>query len=116
MGKTITKRETLAAKDQIDRFIYFYFIFFFYKIFTQPRSPGAICMHMTNENACQLKQNFIRFIRNFIGRERGSMNLLICSGHITKMGWRSGAVVRASDFGPRGPWFEPRPVHISLWP
>ena len=31
-------------------------------------------------------------------------------------GWRSGAVVRASDFGPRGPWFEPRPVHISLWP
>ena len=30
--------------------------------------------------------------------------------------WRSGAVVRASDFGPRGPWFEPRPVHISLWP
>ena len=31
-------------------------------------------------------------------------------------GWQSGAVVRASDFGPRGPWFEPRPVHISLWP
>ena len=30
--------------------------------------------------------------------------------------WRSGAVVRASDFGPRGPWFENRPVHISLWP
>ena len=30
--------------------------------------------------------------------------------------WRSGAVVRASDFGPRGPWFEPWPVHISLWP
>ena len=30
--------------------------------------------------------------------------------------WRSGAVVRASDFGPRGPWFESRPVHISLWP
>ena len=30
--------------------------------------------------------------------------------------WRSGAVVRASDFGPKGPWFEPRPVHISLWP
>ena len=30
--------------------------------------------------------------------------------------WRSGAIVRASDFGPRGPWFEPRPVHISLWP
>ena len=28
--------------------------------------------------------------------------------------WRSGAVVRASEFGPRGPWFEPRPVHISL--
>ena len=22
---------------------------------------------------------------------------------------RTGAVVRASDFGPRGPWFEPRP-------
>ena len=20
------------------------------------------------------------------------------------------------NFGPRGPWFEPRPVHISLWP
>ena len=30
--------------------------------------------------------------------------------------WRSGAVVRASDFGPRGPWFEPRPMHILLWP
>ena len=30
--------------------------------------------------------------------------------------WQSGAVVRASDFGPRGPWFEPRPVLISLWP
>ena len=30
--------------------------------------------------------------------------------------WRSGAVVRASDFGPRGPWFEPGPVYISLWP
>ena len=31
-------------------------------------------------------------------------------------GWRSGAVVRVSDFGPRGPWFEPRPMQISLWP
>ena len=30
--------------------------------------------------------------------------------------WWSGAVVRASDFGPRGPWFDSRPVHISLWP
>ena len=30
--------------------------------------------------------------------------------------WRSGAVIRASDFGSRGPWFEPRLVHISLWP
>ena len=36
--------------------------------------------------------------------------------HITFVRWRSGAVVRALDFGPRGPWFEPRPVHISLWP
>ena len=27
-----------------------------------------------------------------------------------------GAVVRASDFGPSGPWFKPRPVHNSLWP
>ena len=35
---------------------------------------------------------------------------------IVALRWRSGAVVRASDFGPRGPWFEPRPVHISLWP
>ena len=35
---------------------------------------------------------------------------------LCKMRWRSGAVVRASDFGPRGPWFEPRPMHISLWP
>ena len=32
------------------------------------------------------------------------------------MRWRSGAVVRALDFGPRGPWFDPLPVHISLWP
>ena len=23
-------------------------------------------------------------------------------------------MVRASDFGPRGPWFEPLPVYISL--
>ena len=29
---------------------------------------------------------------------------------------RSGAVDRASDFGPRGPWFDSPPVHISLWP
>ena len=28
---------------------------------------------------------------------------------------RSGAVDRASDFGPRGPWFNSPPVHISLW-
>ena len=27
---------------------------------------------------------------------------------------RSGAVDRASDFGPRGPWFDSPPVHISL--
>ena len=29
---------------------------------------------------------------------------------------RSGAVDRASDFGPRDPWFDSPPVHISLWP
>ena len=29
---------------------------------------------------------------------------------------RSGAVDRVSDFGPRGPWFDSPPVHISLWP
>ena len=29
---------------------------------------------------------------------------------------RSGAVNRVSDFGPRGPWFDSPPVHISLWP
>ena len=29
---------------------------------------------------------------------------------------RSGAVDGASDFGPRGPWFDSPPVHISLWP
>ena len=34
---------------------------------------------------------------------------------IEKEGW-SGAVNRASDFGPRGPWFDFPPVHISLWP
>ena len=28
----------------------------------------------------------------------------------------SDAVARVLDFGPRGPWFEPRPVHILLWP
>ena len=27
---------------------------------------------------------------------------------------RSGTVDRASDFGPRGPWFDSPPVHISL--
>ena len=37
--------------------------------------------------------------------------------HTFIQSWRrSGAVVRVLDFGPRGPWFEPRPVHISLWP
>ena len=47
----------------------------------------------------------------------GSIGLykLGCFGSVRR-GWRSGAVVRVSDFGPRGPWFEPRPVHISLWP
>ena len=35
--------------------------------------------------------------------------------HMGKHMWLSGAVVRASDFEPRGPWFQPRPVHISLW-
>ena len=29
---------------------------------------------------------------------------------------RSGAADRASDFGPRGPWFDSPLVHISLWP
>ena len=35
---------------------------------------------------------------------------------ISVLRWRSGTVVRASAFGPRGPWFDSRPVHISLWP
>ena len=35
---------------------------------------------------------------------------------INHLRWRSGAVVRASDFGPSGHWFKPQPVHISLWP
>ena len=34
----------------------------------------------------------------------------------TAVRWRGGAAVGALDFGPRGPWFEPQPVHISLWP
>ena len=48
----------------------------------------------------------------------GSTGLCIKEAVFGQLGerWRSGAVVRASDFGPRGPWFEPRPVHISLWP
>ena len=29
---------------------------------------------------------------------------------------QSGAVDRASDFRPRGPWFDSPPVHILLWP
>ena len=29
---------------------------------------------------------------------------------------RTGTVVRASDFGPRSPWFEPQLVCCSLWP
>ena len=29
--------------------------------------------------------------------------------------WRSG-LYRASDYGPRGPWFEPQLGHRSLWP
>ena len=29
---------------------------------------------------------------------------------VNYLNWgQTGAVVRASDFGPRGPWFEPRP-------
>ena len=30
-------------------------------------------------------------------------------------GW-TGALVRALDFGPRGPWSEPWPVRCLLWP
>ena len=33
-----------------------------------------------------------------------------------KLEGRSGVVDRASDFGPRGPWFDSPPVHIALWP
>ena len=29
---------------------------------------------------------------------------------------RTGAVVRASDFGPRGPWFDSWPLLSLLWP
>ena len=32
---------------------------------------------------------------------------------ITCFRGRTGAVVRVSDFGPRDPWFEPRPVRCS---
>ena len=43
-------------------------------------------------------------------------------GHMTKMATtsihaifevQSGAVVRVSDFGPKGAWFEPCPVRLS---
>ena len=40
----------------------------------------------------------------------------VCVPSLDNFRWRSGALVRASDFGPRGPLFEPRPVHILLWP
>ena len=43
---------------------------------------------------------------------------LCCDNRVSKCctKGRSGAVDRASDFGPRGPWFDSPPVHISLWP
>ena len=31
-----------------------------------------------------------------------------------KLTGADGAGVKVSDFGPRGPWFEPRPVHSLL--
>ena len=43
------------------------------------------------------------------------VNGYVFKGYTKKEG-RSGAVDRASDFGPRGPWFDSPPVHISLWP
>ena len=49
-------------------------------------------------------------------REKMVVNKLITLLYYTSSERRSGAVDRASDFGPRGPWFDSRPVHISLWP
>ena len=41
-----------------------------------------------------------------------------CSGYASagEHRGRSGAVDRVPDFGPRGPWFDSPPVHISLLP
>ena len=49
-------------------------------------------------------------------KDHPDMTSAIYFGHKASKKKVGGGVVRALDFGPRGPWFEPRPVHISLWP
>ena len=53
---------------------------------------------------------FCIFVQSFF-----SLIIVLLFLHLRLEG-QSGAVDRASDFGPRGPWFDSPPVHISLWP
>ena len=52
----------------------------------------------------------VRTLKNLLLQNQKSYDLQ------RRLEGRSGAVDRASDFGPRGPWFDSPPVHISLWP
>ena len=84
--------------------------------------PRIVC------NSLSVNENFGFFYLLFVGNLSKITGLdsiylfehasKVHLGHVTK-GLGSGVAqwfVRASDFGPRGPLFEPRPVHISLWP
>ena len=56
---------------------------------------------------------YVNRIGNRLFRSRG-YKPFSCSTQLRE--GLTGAVVRASDFGPRGPWFDPRPVCLLLWP
>ena len=78
-----------------------------FTVFTFLRRPNLIIC--SKEVKIALRQVFIYF---FLGGGAGGGG---AGGEERGVG-RTGAVVRASDIGPRGPWFEPRSVRRSLWP
>ena len=79
-----------------------------FTVFTFLRRPNLIIC--SKEVKIALRQVFIYFFLG--GGEQGGGG----RGGGRKGVGRTGAVVRASDIGPRGPWFEPRSVRRSLWP
>ena len=84
-------------------------------------SLDVIYILQTLKNIYRKMENFrlVQFSRNFaVGRDPRKLQSAKYIPGLSKVKaiirWWSGAVVRASDFGPRGPWFEPWPVHILL--